>query len=64
MFRGVLGVYSEYMVVYTCITGVHRCVYGNEWVYIKGIYNGYMAYDGALLTNIALLKRTPDKGAK
>ena len=29
VFRGVLGVC---MVVYTCITGVHRCIYGNKGV--------------------------------
>ena len=33
MFIGVLGVY---MVVYTCMKGVHRCIYGNKCE-IKGI---------------------------
>ena len=33
MFRGVLGVYMVYM---TCITGVHRCTYGNA-----GVLRGY-----------------------
>ena len=37
VFRGVCGVY---MVVYTCITGVHRCIYGYKW-YIQGVYRVY-----------------------
>ena len=43
VFRGVLCVY---MVVYTCITGVRRCKYGNE-VY-KGCINDIiiLEYDG------------------
>jgi hypothetical protein len=33
-FRGCLGVYMVvYMVVYTCIRGAHRCIYGNRGVY-------------------------------
>ena len=37
VFKGVLGVY---MVAYTCITGMHRCKYGNEGVLgcIQGIH--------------------------
>ena len=41
MFRGCLGrgIYG----VYTCIMGVHRCVYGMLEVYkgcVKGVYKG------------------------
>ena len=38
MFRGVLGVICGVcMVLHTCITGVRRCKYGNEGVYIRCI---------------------------
>jgi hypothetical protein len=38
VFRGVIGVYMMYIYGVICITGVHRCIYGNAGVqrmYIK-----------------------------
>ena len=43
MYRAFRGVFGVYMVVYTCITGVHRCTYGNAGVtgVTKGVYRVY-----------------------
>ena len=46
VFRGVIDVYMG--CIYMCITGVHRCKYGNGGVYrvytgcIKQVYKGYI----------------------